>query len=98
MNGPNPNLIELLRRLSPRQFTQLTKLCAVCGTRVQNGSCPRCTPIVAEVVRLRTHDLESEWRVSVNNRITSPSFESRGAADVYRRMILDGRRKPEYPR
>ena len=38
------------------------------------------------------------FRVTFGNRITSPSFNSKGAAAAYLDMLREGRRKPEYAR
>lgn len=36
------------------------------------------------------------WRVFYNGKITSPSFNSKGAAEAYLDIIRKGIRKPEY--
>jgi len=37
-----------------------------------------------------------EWKVYYQGRVCCPSFNSKGAAQVYLDMILNGQRKPEY--
>lgn len=39
---------------------------------------------------------DPDWRVAVDNRVTSPSFNSKGAAMAYAAIIQSGRRKPEF--
>jgi hypothetical protein len=36
------------------------------------------------------------WRVIWNGLLTSPTFNSHGAAQAYLAMLIRGRRKPEY--
>ncbi len=39
-----------------------------------------------------------DWRVFVDGQITTPSFNSRGAAMAYKALIEAGVRPPEFPR
>lgn len=39
---------------------------------------------------------EESWRALFNGRITTPAFQSKGAADAYLSMLKQGTRKPEY--
>ena len=41
-------------------------------------------------------DTPEEWRVEVGGRLTTPSFNSRGAALAYATGINNGTRKPEF--
>lgn len=41
-------------------------------------------------------DDDSGWRVKWNGRLTSPRFNSHGAADAYLHALADGTREPEY--
>lgn len=47
-------------------------------------------------VALRGTDGREEWRVFVNGDITTPTFNSRGAADAYGALIRSGYRRPEF--
>lgn len=51
-----------------------------------------------QVLRDPAEKQEECWRVVFNNRFTSPSFQSKGAAQVYLSLLEAGRRKPEYSR
>jgi len=50
-----------------------------------------------EVVCLREPGTQNEdWRVVVDGHITSPNFQSKGAALAYASIIHSGHRKPEF--
>lgn len=56
------------------------------------------TGITTEVVVLRAAEdgMIEEWRVFVNGEITTPTFNSKGAAEAYADGIRSGYRKPEF--
>jgi hypothetical protein len=51
---------------------------------------------LGEVFRDPANKQQEEWRVRFENRITSPSFNSREAAAVYLSILTRGLRRPEY--
>ncbi len=50
-----------------------------------------------EVVCFREPGTQNpDWRVIVNGRMTTPSFQSKGAGLAYASIIQSGYRKPEF--
>ena len=50
-----------------------------------------------EVICFREPSTQNEdWRVAIDGRVTSPNFQSKGAALAYASIIHSGYRKPEF--